>query len=559
MVLTISNTYFWYSNWNYKFMIQRLLYILCCFVGLYASAQQEFHVFPIDHKSTPGTQNGTGHIDNPWDLQTAIQQKTKITSGDTIWLHEGIYNGRFVSTLQSLTPKSFITVAAFKDDKVVLNGNVPSSKTSVLEVRGQQIMFKDFEITFLGNFWRNATVEGFKSVSGISHNSGIDCKFVNLKIHNNPGSGIGSWKRAGGSEILDCIIYNNGYITKKGKGGGVGIYVQNASDEMRIIENNIIFNNFYKGVQIWSANKKAKESFVKNVELKNNAIFNNGSPAGTFKDNVIVGSGDRNGVNNPKHIRIFNNVLYHNTKVSDGQVSGDGASLTLGFHKNAPIEDVIARNNIVIGRNNALRILHAKSLIFENNMAYCGYLHLESSVLEHIKNWDFKDNTYYTKKQSSFRVLKDKDYSIERWRSDFGLDQNSTWKQVNTYDFEPVARLTKYKSRDRTYKVTALDENGDPVLTKFSGLGLKPGMTYSIYDVENLDTVLKSGTLSDDFVITFPMQQKEFIKPLHNTKARKTLSNFGVFIIEFNTEATTEVPVKKKDNAFKRFFKWLGF
>ena len=539
-------------------MIQRLLYILCCFAGLHVSAQQEFHVFPTDHKSTPGTQNGTGSMDNPWDLQTALQQKTKVVSGDTIWLHEGVYNGRFVSTLKSLVPNSYITVATFENDKVVLNGNVPSSKKSVLDVRGRNIIFKGFDITFLGNYWRNATIEGFKSVSGIAHNSGVDCKFINLRIHNNPGSGIGSWKRAGGSEIIDCMIYNNGYITKKGKGGGVGIYVQNASDKMRIIENNIIFNNFYKGVQVWSANKKAKEAFVKNVELRNNAIFNNGSPAGTFKDNLIVASGDRNGINIAKNIKILNNVLYHNTKVSNGQVSGDGASLTLGFHKNAPIEDVMAKYNIIIGRNNALRILHAKSLIFENNMSYCGYLHLESSVLEHINKWDFKNNTYYTKKQSSFRVLKDKDYSLERWQSDFGLDQSSTWKQTKTYDFEPVARLTKYKFKDNTYKVTVLNKNGEPTLARFSNLDLKPGMSYTIYDVENLDSELKSGTLSEDFVVSFPMDQEAFTKPLHNTKARKTLSNFGVFIIEFNA-TTTEVPTKKKDSAFKRFFKWLGF
>ena len=38
-------------------------------------------------------------------------------------------------------------------------------------------------------------------MSGINHRQGSRCQFINLKIHNNPGSGIGSWKRTANSEI----------------------------------------------------------------------------------------------------------------------------------------------------------------------------------------------------------------------------------------------------------------------------------------------------------------------------------------------------------------------
>lgn len=537
-----------------------ILYIIFGVVGFGLNAQQEFHVFPKDHSDTPGTENGMGTISNPWDLQTALLQKSDVVnSGDIIWLHEGIYNGKFVSTLQSLEPNKYITVSAYKTDKVVLNGNVTSSKKAVLEVRGKQVIYKNFEVTFLGEFSRNESSEGFRNVDGIAHNSGVDCKFINLKIYNNPGSGFGSWKRTGGTEILDCIIYNNGYITKKGKGGGVGIYVQNASERTRIIENNIIFNNFYKGIQVWSANKNSKEAYVKNVLIKNNVVFNNGSPAGAFKDNLIVASGDRNGINIANNIKVINNILYHNTDVSNGQINGDAASLTLGFHKNAPIEDVTVKNNIIIGRNNALRILHAKSLTFQNNVSYCGYVHLESSVLEYTSEWDFKDNSYYTKKNSSFRILKDKDYALEKWRSNFGLDGNSKWKNIKEFDLESVANITRYKHRQHTFKVVMLQKDGEPIIADFSKANLKTGMTYTIYDVENISTVLKSGTLPEDFKITFPMTSTAFEKPLHNSKAEKTLSNFGAFIVEFETQETSGASTEKKDNAFKRFFKWLGF
>ena len=61
------------------------------------------------------------------------------------------------------------------------------------------------------------------------------------------------------------------------------------------------------------------------------------------------------------------------------QIGGNAASLTLGFHPNAPVENIEIHNNIIIGRNNALRVLHAKSLSFKNNMTYAGYVHFYNS------------------------------------------------------------------------------------------------------------------------------------------------------------------------------------
>ncbi|WP_298895516.1 hypothetical protein [uncultured Psychroserpens sp.] len=540
-------------------MIQRLLYILLFLVGLSLNAQQEFHVFPKDHKETPGTANGTGAIDDPWDLQTALKQKPKnVNAGDIIWLHEGIYNGKFVSTLRCLEPNKYITVSAYKNDKVVLNGNVSSNKRHVLEVRGQQVIYKNFDITCLGDFSRNGEDPDFVRINGLEHSIGEDCQFINLKIYNNPGLGVGSWKHTGGTIFNGCLIYNNGYMYR-GKGVGEGVYTQNNSEKTRVFENCIIFNNYYKGIEVWSANKRAKVEYVKNYQLRSNVFFNNGSPAGRTKDNLIVASGDRNGINIAKNIKVLNNILYHNTNVANAQVAGDGASLTLGFHKNAPIENVTVKNNIIIGRNNGLRILHAKSLTFENNKVYCGYVHMQPSVLEHISKWKLKKNTYYTKNNTGFRILKHEDYDLKKWQSNFGLDGNSKSKNIEQFDMKTVRSLVRFKHRENAFKVVVLEKEGESVLVDFSKTGLAAGMVYTIYDVENLSSVLSTGTLSEDLKVTLPMQQTAFEKPLHNTKANKTLSNFGVFIVEFETQEIVEASTKKKDNAFKRFFKWLGF
>ena len=64
--------------------------------------------------------------------------------------------------------------------------------------------------------------------------------------------------------------------------------------------------------------------------------------------------------------------------------------------------------------------------------------------------------------------------------------------------------------------------------------------------------------LAEDHKVTFPMQLTEFEKPLHNSQAKKTINNFGVFIIEFEDQRTAQV-TEEKLNLFERFFKWLGF
>jgi hypothetical protein len=70
------------------------LSILSVLFIMLSVAQQEFHVFPETHKTTPGKSIGNGSLQNPWDLQTALTQSNKVVKGDDIiWLHEGVYNG----------------------------------------------------------------------------------------------------------------------------------------------------------------------------------------------------------------------------------------------------------------------------------------------------------------------------------------------------------------------------------------------------------------------------------------------------------------------------------
>ena len=539
-------------------MIKQILYVLCCLVGLYLNAQQEFHVFPADDMQTPGDNLGNGSLTQPWDLQTALSQKTDVVnSGDTIWIHEGVYSDKFISTLQSLQPDQYITVAAFENDKVVLNGNVKSPKKAVLEVKSQQVIFKNLEITFLGSYPRHVKDLGFIRADGINHTSGHNSKFINLTIHNNPGSGFGSWKHTGGTIIYGCKIFNNGFFSEV-RGRGAGIYVQNLSDKTRVIKNNIIFNNYYMGIEVWSASKKANSSYVKNILLEHNTIFNNGSSGGHFKNNVIVATDDTNGINRATNIKLINNILYHNVDIPKS-AKGDAGSLTLGVNKKAPLLDVVVLNNIIIGGNNALRLDNAENTVFKNNTIYGGYVHFYEFGLAKLETWDFNNNTYFSKNNRNFRVINKRDYTMQDWKSITLIDANSTWQNIKNFDIKSTLDISKNEFANNEFRVTLFQKEGQVVNVNFSNRNLKSGTPYKIYDVENLNVILKSGILPVDGTLIFPMDNSNFEKPLHNTKAQKTLSNFGVFIVEFENNIPSEISTPKKDNVFKRFFKWLGF
>ncbi|MBU2939652.1 right-handed parallel beta-helix repeat-containing protein [Lacinutrix sp. C3R15] len=538
-----------------------LIILSALFVTL-SIAQQEFHVFPENHKNTPGTASGNGSLQTPWNLQTALKQSSKVVSGgDTIWLHEGVYNGRYNSSLNCTTPNKYITVSAYLNDRVILNGNVDSQEQHTLGIRGGQVIYKNFEITWLGDFNRDFRVNKFKGIAGINHLDGRNCKFINLKIYNNPGLGFGSWKSAGGSLITECFVFNNGVINEKGRGAGEGFYVQNKSEEERVIKNNIIFNNYYKGIEVWSAGRDANFEYVKNITLDNNVIFNSGLPANNYTvDNIIVASDDRNAINIAKNIKVTNNILYHNTNYLKNEVNGDAPSLTIGFYHKAPVENVLVDNNIILGRNNALRILYAKTITFKNNTVYTGYMNFTNSVLDLAKNknWKFSNNTYYSKNTAGFRIHKT-NYPFKEWKLKFNIDIDSQKKHISAFNLDNVLDITKSEYKTNSYRVVLFNKEAQDVIVDFSKYHIEKGSTYTITDVENLSTVLKSGSLAEDAKITVPMQA---VNPSEN----KTLNNFGVFIVEFNTNKKTasnstkdvkDAKEEKKESAFKRFFTWL--
>lgn len=509
----------------------------------------EWHASPSGSSGNSGTSPS-----DAWDLHTALNHSS-IAAGDIVWLHGGQYNGKFTSTLVG-TSTNPITVASAPGEWAILNGNVTGyTEPAILNVQGGYVHFMNFEITHIGSFTRDKDAANFTQCDGISHTSGENCKFINLRIHDNPGTGVGTWKFTAGTEFYGCMVYANGWIEPSGTklNHGPGFYVQNASSLQRIIENNIIFNNFSHGVEIWSACEQncgagGVTEYVKNITLKKSSVFNNSYPftlAG--QANVLVSTKDLAGLNAAKNITIQNNEIYRNALKAGsghGQAIRIGEIITTAYPTH---ENIVIDNNLIIARNQAFVIGEVESLTFTNNLLVTGFINVgsNSDAFEPYPSWTFDNNNYYTKSWGNF-IRKDgltaEQIQFSQWQaSPYLKDANSSWSG-NAGNSSPIFQEQRIRVEQNDYAanrftIVVFDGNGDNVDIDFSAYNFPAGTQYTIRDVENYNTVAASGTLPGTNLVNMPMNLTGYTAPLGTYGSyvfEKSLHNFNVFEVEFD-------------------------
>ncbi len=130
---------------------------------------------------------------------------------------------------------------------------------------------------------------GHDTMPPINTGSGVNLggdhiKLFNLIIHDNLSEGVDCFSSAIGSEIQNCLIYNNGH-NNVDRSHGHGIYTQNndidstrntdcKTSEVKIFKNNILFHNAQINIKIYS---KGDDLDLRNYKVLDNIAFNAGS------------------------------------------------------------------------------------------------------------------------------------------------------------------------------------------------------------------------------------------------------------------------------------------
>jgi len=555
-----------------------------------------------------GSPSGNGTILNPWDLQTALNNTSQILPGHILWLRGGVYRGQFDSNLQGTATKP-ITVQSFTGEKAILNGNtvfptpIPTPnpalvksnkdlqdkikevywslepeqqakfyenavndsklnqeglflidlpKPAILIAHKGYVHYKNFEITCLDFFEREFSTTSFFLLDGIRLHSdlAIGNKFIELIIYNNPGIGITSWKNSGDQEFNSCLIYNNGYTknTTSSRGHGSGVYLQNQTDDIKFFNNNIVFNNYYIGFEIWSASSATPaddSDYVKNVDLNDNVVFKaGGGYSGTsFETNVLIatdwGTGQTTNPNIARNMNVVNNIMYHNTDYAG--TSGFGTSLVLGWRATAPVNNINVYGNFISGINDAIRFNYAdNTLSYNNNIHWGRYVYHQpyNATNCDITNWSFDNNLYYTNSTSAFRQFSvPLDRTMAQWQSDFSIDPSSSRSAVG--NFTENTKIKQFDYSKNKYLVTLVRKNGSNVALDFAtqipNFPIPIGTPYRIIDIENYhsESILPFTNIYTGGTINFNLQSTAFEMPQNNSVSVKTPANFGCFIIEF--------------------------
>ena len=238
--------------------------------------------------SPSGSTDASGSITAPWDLATALSGGAgggRVQPGDTIWLREGDYPGRFESSLAG-SAETPIVVRAYPGERATIDGS--------MVVEGSYTWYWGFEV--------ENTDPTTQNVMGIdSHCPG--CRFINLVIHDHSGDGLGMWSEGPDQEAYGNIIYNNGFHGSTDRSFGHGIYAQNIAGAKRLIDN-IFVNQFGYGIHIYT-----EEGGMWNFIVTGNIAVNSGQGSGmdyqvgglqpvenlTFTDNMSYRSPDRRG------------------------------------------------------------------------------------------------------------------------------------------------------------------------------------------------------------------------------------------------------------------------
>jgi len=209
--------------------------------------------------------SGTGTVDNPWDLETALASKS-VCAGEHIRLRGGTYTGNFTCTLNGGSHTNPVFVESCPGKRAIINGG--------LDVRGGYVRIQNLE--FVSPISTRETQLPGSTPADLMISQGVrifgrGIEVVNNVIHDVLGSGINVTTVAADTIVYGNLVCNYGW-SGPDRGHGHGIYSENpiANGGRQIISNNIFFNGFCLGIKIYVQSPTPVGSY----EVSRNICFN---------------------------------------------------------------------------------------------------------------------------------------------------------------------------------------------------------------------------------------------------------------------------------------------
>lgn len=458
------------------------------------------------YAATNGLDANPGTLASPTSLSNILSAGSPAAPGDQIWLRGGTYTGAFISSLVG-TSNSPIVVRSYPGEwaKIDSAGQSALGSASVLQVNGSFTWYWGFEVMNSSTDRTNVRNEGFSLLSSPG------CKAINLVVHDN-GDGIGNWISATNAEITGCIIYNNGWqaTTNSDRGHGHGIYSQNA-DGMKLIRDNIVFNQFGEGMQFYGSGHP-----VWHYDLERNTVFGSGLSA-TNSAGTQVGwlfGGDIDDITMRRNI-------------SQAPVGGYNVMLSWDAGTNG---SAVIQSNLWITADNKFTYWTNLNVSSNTFVLYPSRgVHFPDSETNHNVTWDW--NAYFTT-TGDFIYLSESvtDPSWNAWTNQFGYDRNGTLTLSDPTGNTVFVFPNSYESRRANIVVCNWSTN-DNVSVDLSGV-LDTGNTYEIRNAQDyFASPVVTGTFSGSQV-SLPMTNLTVVQPINGPiVTQPTGPTFNTFVL----------------------------
>jgi hypothetical protein len=447
------------------------------------------------HVTLNGSPEGDGSFENPWDIQTAFKHPVSVEAGDTIWLHEGVYdlNDRLISNLSGSEGAPIIVRQYPKEIAVINTGD---DVENALQINGEYTWYWGFQVTSSASGRESDPEDNYHPHRGKAinigqsddkiENPGIKC--INLIVHNTAG-GFGIWTSAVDGEIYGCIVFHNGYDggawhdPKSYRGHGHCIYSQSDTRGIRYLKDNILFWGYAMAIHAYTSS-----SHLDNMSVEGNIIFNPGltSTISDATEGIHIG-----GVPVAKNPYIAENYVYMTPSMKEG----DACNLTepdskwWGGVRNSEIQD----NYFVSGDKSLVMYERGEASISGNTFV---------GDIEGFNRSAFSNNNYYLdeKPQGIDIFIRPNEYESGR-------------AHICVFNWDNLSSTKIYPE----------------------GI-LKQGQEYALYDVQNLSG---DPLISGDFngsSITVPLINGEAMQAVGGmkepiNKVKHTSPEFNVFLL----------------------------
>jgi hypothetical protein len=308
-----------------------------------------------------GSSSGNGSINNPWDLQTALNQPSSVQPGATIYLRGGIYRGKFVSQLSG-SQSAPIVVRSYPGEWAVLDGYKTVTITNALSspsvtqatfnsndgIRvGTTLMvlepsepdpyeLEGFTVTGFvsGTTWNLHRGDPHPHAAGatavfMGHNlqvQGSDTRFISLEVRN--------------SDPVRIAPTPNSQVCPHQRGS-----LDVRGERIKII--NCVIHDMELGVSAFSSSYE--------LEVYGSIIYNNGCVAGgVFNGHGLYAVNDV--LSRPK--LITNSIVFNNFADGIKAISQNGDSFaihvtgTAAFNSGSPAGTTVRRGSLLMSANN---------------------------------------------------------------------------------------------------------------------------------------------------------------------------------------------------------------